>query len=55
MTKRARFRANITTRYGPAEKATYEEVMKLVKKTSIPQSRMQLILVKQGLKHLNDS
>jgi len=55
MTEQQRLRANITTRYGAAERATYEEVMRLVRKTGMPQSRVQLLLVKIGLKHFNDS
>jgi len=53
MTEQQRLRANITTRYGAAERATYEEVMRLVRETGTPQSRVQLLLVKIGLKHLN--
>jgi len=53
MTKPPRFRANITTRYGAAEKATYDAVMILMKEKDMSRSRMQLILVRQGLKYLN--
>jgi len=53
MTKPPRFRANITTRYGAAEKATYDAVMKLMREKRVSRSRAQLILVRQGLKYLN--
>lgn len=53
MTEQQKFRVTITTRYTIVEKDTYEKVMELVRRTSIPKSKMQLILVKNGLKHLN--
>ncbi len=44
------FRANITTRYGAAEKDTYDEVLALMKKMGVSRSRAQLILIRRGLK-----
>lgn len=53
MTEQPNFRVTITTRYTIAERTTYEEVLKLAERTGVPKSRVQLLLVKQGLKYLN--
>ena len=50
MTHSPSFRANITTRYGAAEKDTYDEVMALMNKMGVSRSRAQLILIRRGLK-----
>ena len=50
MTERPSFRENITTRYGTAEKGTYNRVMVLAKRRGIGKSRAQLYLIQQGLK-----
>jgi len=45
------FDERITTRYGKREKNIYEQVMDLVKKSNLPKSRAQLLLVERGLQH----
>lgn len=51
MTKRPNFRVNITTRYGKAEKCTYDDVMALAKKWRMSKSRTQLMLIRHGLQY----
>ncbi len=50
MTHSPSFRANITTRYGAAEKVTYDEVLRLAREWKVSVSRAQLILIRRGLK-----
>ncbi len=54
-TKPPRVRTNISTHYGAAEKDIYEQVMALAKKMGVSKSRAQLILVREGLKHIDHS
>lgn len=45
------FEERVTTRYNQVTKSTFDQLMDLVSKNSIPKSTAQLLLVQRGLQH----